>query len=175
MWSLWKRLFGEHFCHREQLVDAVDEQHSTASAGCFEDFVATSERASVRCCRLRCRLRMTSFENDNWFGQGNFPGSGEERTRIANGLQVDDDARGLRVATQIINQIAPANVDHRANGDKGAEPNVFTQAPIQHGRAKSTALADETNMARPSHSAGKGGVESGQWAHYTHAIWTNDA
>ena len=129
----------------------------------------------MRGCRLRCRLRAASFQNDNWLGQGDFPGGGEERAGIADGLQVDDDAGGLRVATQLITQDAPADVHHRANRDKGTETNIFAQTPIQHGGAKGTALADEADMTGPGHGAGKGGVEAGQRVHHAKAVGTDNA
>ena len=118
---------------------------------------------------------MTSFQNDNRLAQSDFPGSGEERAGIANRLQIDDDARGLRVASQVINQVPPADIHHRANGEKGTEPNMFAQAPIQHGGIQGTTLADEADMAGPSHSAGKGGVEASQRAHHPKAVGPDDA
>ena len=67
--------------------------------------------------------------------------------RVSDSLHINDDTVGLRVAPQVINQVAPTDIYHRANGDKGTESNVFAQAPIKHGGTQGTALADEANMS----------------------------
>ena len=88
-----------------------------------------------------------ALKDDNRLGRGYFPGGGEERPGISNGFQVDDDACGLWVATQVINQVSPAYVHHRTKGDEGTETNACAQAPIRYGRAKGAALADEAYSA----------------------------
>src|SRR5262249_2747989 len=111
-----------------------------------------------RClCR---RLCTASFDNDDWFATIYFSGCGEEGSSISYGFHVDDDALRLLVAAQIINEITPANINHRADGDKGAEANVFAHAPIQHRRTQGTALADKAYVAWSGHCVGKGSVEA---------------
>src|SRR5579863_9571533 len=129
----------------------------------------------MRGCRLGRRLSAAGFNNDNRLSKGYFTGRGEERAGISDRLHVDDDARGLRVVTQVINQVSPAYVRHRANRDEGTETNVCAQTPIQHGGAKGTALADEAYLAGPGHGAGKGSIEAGQRAHHAKAVGADDA
>src|SRR5579884_2720104 len=109
----------------------VDGQDSTAAASRLEDFMTAGQCAGVRGGCLAGRLGAASFQNDDRFVQGNFSGGGEESPSVADSLYIDNNACGLRVAPEVIDQIAPANIHHRANGDKGTKPNTFVQTPIQ--------------------------------------------
>ena len=42
--------------------------------------------------------------------------------RVADGFHVDDDALGVRIVTEIIDQIAPTDIEHRAERGERAEP-----------------------------------------------------
>ena len=52
----------------------------------------------------------------------------------------------LRIVAQIVDEIAPADVEHRADRDEGAEADVLAQAPVEHRRAQRAALADEADV-----------------------------
>ena len=153
----------------------VDRQDSTSAASGLEDFMTAGQCACVRGGCLARSLCATSFQNDNRSAQGDFPGGGEERPRISDGLHIDDDARGLRVAPQVVEQITPADIHHRAYRDKGTEPNVLVQTPIQHSGAEGPTLANEGDMAGAGHVAGKGGIETGQRVHHTKAVGSDDS
>ena len=90
---------------------------------------------------LRCGLSAPRLDHNNRFGERNFARRRQEAPRIANRFHVDHDALGKRVITQVIDQITPANIKHRANRDKGTEANIHAQAPVKNRGAKSTALA----------------------------------
>src|SRR5258708_34403115 len=81
----------------------------------------------------------------------------------------------MGVAPQVIDEIAPADVHHRANRDEGTESHLCAQAPIKHGSTQGTALTDEANRAGSGHSTGKGRIEAGRWTHHTQTIVANDA
>jgi len=57
---------------------------------------------------------------------------------------------------------------------EGAEPDILRKAPIEDRRAERAALADETNVAGPRHRAGEGRIESGERAHHTQAMGSDD-
>ena len=83
----------------------------------------------------------------------------EERPGVADRLHVDDDALGVRVVAEVVDQVAPADVEHRPDRDERAEPDVLAQAPVEDRRAERPALAEEPDAAGPGHLAGERGVE----------------
>ena len=99
------------------------------------------------------------LDDDDGLGQRHFAGRRQERAGVADGFHVNDDAARVGIVAQVKNQVAPADIHHRADGNKGAEADIFLQAPIQHRRAKRAALADEPDAPGPGHARGKGGVQ----------------
>ena len=94
---------------------------------------------------------------------------------VADRFHVDEDAARARVVAEVVDQVAPADVEHRADRDEGAEADVLAQAPVEHGRAERAALAEEGDVAGPRHGAGEGGVEAGQRVHHAEAVRADDA
>ena len=54
----------------------------------------------------------TGFDDNDGFGQSYFTRCGEKRPSVPNGLHIDDNAAGVWVVPQVIDQVAPANVEH---------------------------------------------------------------
>ncbi len=165
-------LLGEHLGHVEDLRDRVDPQHADAAEGGVEHLVAAGERAGVRRRRLGRRLGPARLDHDDRLGQRHLARRRQERPRIADRFHVDHDALGVRVVAEVVDQVAPADVEHRADRDERAEADVHLQAPVEDGRAEGAALADEADGARPGDLGGEGGVEAaardssrpGSWA-----------
>ena len=80
----------------------------------------------------------------------------------------------MGIIAEIVNEIAPADIEHRAQGKKGAEADVFTKAPIQDRGAKGAALTDERNAAGASHACGKGRIEQRVGTHHAETIGPNN-
>jgi hypothetical protein len=66
----------------------------------------------MRSRRLRGRRRSADLKHDNGLGQGNFPRCGKKRPGITDGLHINDDAARIRIISQVVNKIAPANIEH---------------------------------------------------------------
>ena len=62
---------------------------------------------------------------------------------------------GVRVVAEVVDQVAPADVEHRADRDEGAEADVSSQAPVEDGGAERAALAEEADVARPAMALAK--------------------
>ena len=84
-------------------------------------------------------------------------------------------ATGPRIVSEMIDQIAPANVQHGSGGYKRAEANHLFEAPIKYRRAERSALADECHIARPGDAGGECGVEPRYRNHHSKTVWTDDA
>ena len=79
------------------------------------------------------------------------------------------------IVAEVVDQVAPADVEHRADGDEGAEADHFLQAPVEDGGAERAALADEADVAGPRHGGGEGGVQARQRAHHAQAVGADEA
>ena len=79
---------------------------------------------------------------------------GEEGARVADGLHVQDDRVGLGVVAEMVDEVAPADVGHRAERDDAAEADALAQAPVEDRGDERAALADERHRGpgRPASS-----------------------
>ena len=141
-------LFGEHFSHVEQLADGFHAQHADAAKSGIEHFIAAGEGAGVGGGGFGGGVGATDFDDNDGLGQRHFARGGEESARVADGFHVANNAPGMRVVAEIVDEIAPADIEHRANRDEAAEADVFLEAPVEDGRAERAALADEGRRCR---------------------------
>src|SRR5690606_886725 len=79
------------------------------------------------------------------------------------------------VIAEIIDEVAPIHIQHRADGNEGTKANVFSEAPIEDGGAERATLADETHASASRDGAGESRVQTSGWAHHTEAVRSNDA
>ena len=121
------------------------------------------------------RFRPPRLEHDDRLGQRHLTRGRQERARIADRFHVNHDALGIRVITEIIDQVAPADIKHRADRDERTESDVRSEAPVEDGRAQGAALADETDRTRPSGLSGKGRVHAAVRSHHAHAVGPDDS
>src|SRR5581483_1599024 len=117
----------------------------------------------------------SGLDDDDWLGQRDFAGGGEERPRVADGFHVDDDRVRPRVIAEVADEVAPVDVEHRADGNEGAEADHFLDAPVEHGRTKRAALADERDVARTRDSVREGSIQALDRVHDPEAVWADDA
>ena len=145
------RLFAENFRHVEQFGNRLHAQDADTLERRLQHFIAARERTGVGRGGFRGGFRATGLDDDDWFGQGDFARGGKKRARIADGFHVDDNAFGVRIIAKMINQIAPAHVEHGTERDERTKTDVLLQAPVEDCRAKRAALADETDAPRLRH------------------------
>ena len=60
----------------------------------------------------------SGFDHDDRLGEGYLAGGGQKRPRVADGFHVDDDAARVRIITQMVNQVTPADIEHRTRGKR---------------------------------------------------------
>ena len=75
----------------------------------------------------------------------------------------------------MINQIAPAHVEHGTERDERTKTDVLLQAPVEDCRAKRAALADETDAPRLRHVRRKRRVKFCAGNHHTQTVRPDDA
>ena len=76
----------------------------------------------------------------------------------------------MRIIAEVINEIAPSDIEHGTGGDDRAEAHVFLFAPIQNRRLQRAALAQKSHAAFSRNSLCEGGVEIGCGIHESHAV-----
>src|SRR5581483_2199748 len=89
---------------------------------------------------------------------------------IAHRFHVQQDAAGGRVIAEVINEVAPSHIQHRAGGDKCTEAHLFPQAPVEDGRAQGPALAQERDVAGSRSLLRERGVQADGGIHQAEAV-----
>ena len=81
----------------------------------------------------------------------------------------------MQVVAEVVDQVAPADVEHRPDRDEGAEADVGPQAPVEHRGAEGSALTQEGDLARPGHGdVGGRGVQADHRVHHPEAARADD-
>jgi hypothetical protein len=119
--ALRARLLCEHLGHAEQLGDAVDAEHADTPEGGVQDVIGPGQRPGVRGRGPGGLLGATGLDDDDRLGERHLPRGRQEGARVADRLHVDDDALRARVVAEVVDDVAPADVEHRAEGGDGAE------------------------------------------------------
>ncbi len=169
------RLLRQHLGHIEQVGNGVDAQHAAAAEYRVEHVVRAGERTGMRGGGLGRGRGAPRLDHDDRLGQRDLACGGDERARIADGLHVDHDAVRVRVVAEIIDQVAPVDVEHRADRDAGAEADVLAETPVEHRGKQRAALADKGDRAWARHRARKGRIQVRPGAHHAEAIRADEA
>ena len=109
----------------------IHAEYARAPERRIEHLIASGERTRMRGGGLRRRRGPTNFDDNDRFGQCHLASGGEKRARVSDALHVDDDAPRMRIIAEVVNEIAPVHIEHRADRDKSAEADVLSKAPIQ--------------------------------------------
>ena len=115
------------------------------------------------------------LDHDDRLGHGHLARRRKEGARVADRFHVHHDAGGPWIISQVVDQVTPADIEHRTYGDEGAEAHRLAQAPVQHRGTEGAALADEAYAARPGGFRGEGGIHPAQRHHHPKAIRADDA
>lgn len=123
-------LFGQHLRHVEEIFNVIHPQHAAAAEGRIQNRVAAGEGSRVGGRRLGRRLGAPRLDDDDGLAQRHLAGRRQKRPRIPDGFHVEDDAVGMGILAQVVDEIPPAHIQHRSQGDKGAKADIFLQAPV---------------------------------------------
>ena len=73
------------------------------------------------------------------------------------------------------NEVAPADIEHGADGNEGAETDHFALAPVENRGAERAALADEGDAAGTGDFGGEGGIQTDVGVHQSETIRSDNA
>ena len=127
----------------------MHSQHAATPERRLQNFVAPRQGPGVRSGGLCSRIRTSSFDHDDGLVQRNFARRRKERARIADRLHVHDDALRPGIISQVVDQVAPVDIEHRSHRNERTEPDHLLLRPVQNRRTQGPALADEAHIARP--------------------------
>jgi len=173
-WPLRAWLFTQGLGHVEEVRDVVHAQDAAAHERGVEHLVGAGQGAGVRGGRVGGGGGAAGLDDDNRFSQGDLAGGRVERAGVAHGLHVDQDALGLPVVAEVVDQVPPPHVHHGADADEGREAHVLHEAAVEDGRHERPALAQEADVTGTRHSSGEGGVETRGRVHHPEAVGTDD-
>ena len=171
--SFGSRLLREHFRHVEQIGDRLHPQYPRPPECRVEHLVASGESARMRRRRLSGRLCASCLDYDDRLAQRNFPRRREKRARIAHRLHVHNDALRAWIIPQVVDQVAPVDIEHRSDRYEGAKADHLFLRPIQNRRTQRPALADEAYVSRARNARSEGGVQPADGIHHAQAIRPN--
>src|SRR5690625_7450572 len=129
----------------------------------------------MRSCSRGASLRPTSFQYDNRLLQRYLARGGKEVTDGRDRLHIKENARGLRVVTEVIDELAPADVGHRACGDDRRKAHVAASAPIQYRRQQRATLRYQCDIAWASFSRNERRRQPDRGPNHTERIWAKEA
>ena len=98
-----------------------------------------------------------------------------EAARIADALDVHEDALGGRVIGQIVEQLAEIQIGRRAGGNDAGESDAVGGRPVQHGCADGAGLRYQGQIAGQRRAQGEGGVQSDGRALDAQAVGSDEA
>ncbi len=75
-------------------------------------------------------IRAAGFDDYDGLGERNFASRRKKGAGIANRFHINDDAFGLGVIPEIVDEITPTHVEHGTQRDKGTETHILSQAPV---------------------------------------------
>ncbi len=125
--------------------------------------------------RLGRRRTASGLQHDDWLAQGHSARRRQKGARVADRLHIDNDALGLRIVPEVIDQVTPGHVQHRASGNEGAEAQPPLQTPVQDGGTQRATLTEEGHVTGQCHTGGEARVEPGRWAEHAEAVRSDDA
>ena len=76
----------------------------------------------------------------------------------------------MRIVAQVVDQVSPADVQHRADRDERTESDVHAQAPVEDGSTQCAALAQEADCSWPGVLGCECRVQAPMWAHHAQAV-----
>ncbi len=170
-----ERLLGKHVGNVEQVRDRVDTEHARPAERGGKDLVGAGQRSRVGGRGLRRLGRPAGLDDDDRLRESHLASGREEGAGVADRLHVDDDAPGRRVVSEVVDDVAPAHVEHRAERDDRAEADLLAGAPVENGREERAALAHEADGPGCGDPRRERRVEAGRGAHHAEAVRPDDS
>src|SRR5579862_9455369 len=113
----------------------------------------------MRCSCTRGGFGASSFDDDDGLAKRDLACSRKKGARVAHRFHVEQNALGVGIVAEVIDEISPAYVEHGAGGNNGAESHVFLLAPVEDGGLQRAALAKKCDAAFLRHCIGETGIE----------------
>ena len=137
----------ERLGRQEQLLQRVDAQHAGTSDRSIEDHVRSGERAGVRGRRLQALAGAARLHHDHRFVARSGACRRHELAWRFDRLDVKQDGARVRVARQVVEQVAEVDVGVFAERHHVREADLPALRPVEHRGDERTRLRHEGHVA----------------------------
>ena len=163
------RMARQYLRSAEQLVELAHTQHACASERGFIRCIGAGQRARVRLRRLGTRRAAAGFDDNHRLRSSGASRRRHELRRVGDRFHVQQDGATLRVARQVVEQIAKIGVSHIAERDDVGKADVAAARPIYNARDQGSRLREEGDVAGQRRKR-ETGIQTDAGQHETNAI-----
>ena len=144
----------------EELQDGVHPHHAGPAHQGVEHRVGAHQGAGVGLHRLGAGLVAAHLDQHHRLEAGGGAQGAHEAARVADALDVEQDALGGGVVGQVVEDLAEIQVRRGAGGNHAGEADAVGFRPVQHGGAQGAGLGHQGQVAGEGGTLAEGGVEA---------------
>jgi len=100
------------------------------------------------------------LDHDDGLEAGGRAQRAHEAARVADALDVEQDALGLRVIGEVVEDFAEIQIGRRAGGNHAGKADAVGLRPVQHGGTQRTGLRHQREVAGQRRTLAEGGIEA---------------
>ena len=166
---------GKRLGGGKQLADRHHAHHAGAAHRGIEHVVGADQRAGVRHRRLRAGGMAPHLDHEHRLEAGGGAQGAHEAARVADAFDVDQDALGLRVGGQVVENFAEIHVGRSAHRNHAGKTDVVGWRPVENGGAERARLRYQGELAGLDVALEESGVEADAGAHDAQAVGADHA
>ena len=163
------RLARKDLRSAEKLVELAYTQHACASERRFIGGIGAGQRARVRLRRLGPRRAAAGLDDNHRLRPSGAACGRHELRRVGDRLHVQQDGATLRIARQVVEQIAKIRVSHIAERDDVRKADVAPARPIDDARDQGSRLREQGDVAGQRRKR-EAGIQADAREHETNAV-----
>ena len=116
----------------------------------------------------------TGLNDHDRLGPGEVSGRAHELAGVRDPFDVHQNASGVRVAPEVIDEVAEVDLDHRAHGNERGEPDVLVDGHVENGGAEGPALGEERHAPGLRDLGEERAVQMDPWPDDAEAVRADD-
>ncbi len=154
----------------EQMRDGLHAHDADAADGGVEHVVRPDQRGGVRHRGFRTGGMASDLDQDNRLDARGGAQRAHEAARVADAFDVHQDAVGVGVGDEEIEDLAEVHVGGGAHRNDAGKSDIVAGGPVQDGGAQRAGLRDEGDVAGVRRALVEGGVQPDGGAHDAEAV-----
>ena len=159
----------------EQLHDRLHPHHAGAAHQRIEHRVGAGQRAGMRLRRLGTGFMPADLDHHDRFQARDGAQRTHEAARVANAFDIKQDALGLRVISQVIENLAEVDIGGGAGRNHAGKTDAVGFRPVQHRGTQRTGLRDQRQIAGQRGAQCESCIQTDRRALDTQAVGADEA